>query len=134
LIYFRITLQKVYESRENKLESRPNPPTIYVFISLIALIVSITFVVLAGDFNLNWKIFIKSNNYLLPLLGYLLSPFIPIICLAFLRNKDNQFRSNIYYDIGKSRFLIKIASLVAFISFVVGTLHVVRIAYILQGL
>jgi len=116
------------------MNSGPKAPVFYVYITSAALIISLVLVFLAGQVDLNWQVFVKSNNPLLPIIGYLLSPFVPIICLVFLRNKDNQFRSNIYYDIGKGRTLLKIAGVLSFLGFVIGILHIVRIAYVLQGL
>ena len=113
--------------------SGPKPPIIFVVLSASAVAISILLVFIAGEFSLDWKIFIKSENTGLVVLGYILSPFVPILSLAFLRNKDNQFRSNIFYDMGKGILLIKIASALSALSFLVGLLHIVRIAFILQG-
>jgi len=116
------------------LNSSPKPPIIFIYVSTLSLLVSIFLIWFSGDISFDWRIFIKSNSPLLSFLGYVLSPFVPILCLAFLRNKDNEYRSNIYYDIGRGRLLIKIASLIAFASFIVGVLHIVRIAFFLQAL
>jgi hypothetical protein len=113
--------------------SGPKPPVIFVVVSAGALAISALLVFVAGEFSFDWKIFIKSENLSLVILGYILSPFVPILSLAFLRNKDNQFRSNIFYDIGKGILLVRVASALAALSFLVGLLHIVRIAFVLQG-
>lgn len=113
--------------------SGPKPPSIFILISSIALTSSFFLIFVSGPISADWKIFIQSENIFLPLLGYVLAPFIPIISLALLRNKDNQFRSNIFYDIGKGQTLVRIASLLSLAGFLIGFGHIVRIAFILQG-
>lgn len=113
--------------------SGPKPPVIFVVVSAFAVAISALLVVFSGEFSLDWKIFIQSENLGLVIIGYILSPFVPILSLAFLRNKDNQFRSDIFYDIGKGILLVRIASALSAISFLVGLLHIVRIAFVLQG-
>ena len=108
------------------------PPMHFIFISIFAIIISFIFVLISGEISLDWKIFLKSNNIYFPLIGYLLSPFIPILCLALIRNKDNSLRSDIYYDIGKSNLLVKIASLASLIGFLIGLIHIARISFALQ--
>lgn len=113
--------------------SGPKPPRIYVYISVIAIASSILILFFSGPISTDWKTFIQTENIFLSLLGYVLSPFIPIISLALLRNKDNQYRSDIFYDIGQGQSLVKLASLISLVGFIVGLFHIVRIAFILQG-
>lgn len=111
----------------------PKAPAFFLLISIVAIFTSLLLIFISGPISTDWKVFIQSESIFLAFLGYLLSPFIPIISLALLRNKDNQYRSNIFYDIGKGQLLVKLASLLALVGFVVGLGHIVRIAFILQG-
>lgn len=113
--------------------STSKPPLHFVVISIFAITFSLIIVLISGEISLDWKIFLKSTNLYLPILGYVLSPFIPILCLALLRNKDNNLRSDIYYDIGKGNFLVKIASLLSFVGFIIGLIHIARISFSLQA-
>ena len=94
------------------------PSWVPVILSLISIIASLGILLTSN---------LRSEGPLI-YLGYLMTPILPIVSLAYGRSRDSVNRSNIFYDIGKSQKILKVLSLQAFIGFIFAVAVVWEIA------
>lgn len=52
-------------------------------------------------------------------IAYFLTPFIPILSLAITRTRDTKARSDIFYDLAKSKKIVSLSVVLSIIGFIV---------------
>lgn len=64
--------------------------------------------------------------------AYLLTPFIPILALAYARSSDTKARSNIFYDLAKGKKIVSTSVVLSIIGFLVALPVMYQIASVLS--
>jgi len=64
--------------------------------------------------------------------AYILTPFIPILALAFARSSDTKARSNIFYDLAKGKKIVSTSVVLSIIGFLVALPVMYQIARVLS--
>ena len=94
------------------------PSWLPVIVSALSIVVSL---VVLFVFNLR-----TSGPFIY--LAYICTPLVPIIGLSLTRSRDSVARSNIFFDIGKSQKIIRLATLMSFVGFIAAVFVVWEIA------
>lgn len=77
-------------------------------ISLFAIILSLT-IYLVRELRFSPVIY----------LAYILTPFLPILALAFARSQDTKARSNVFYDLAKGKKIVSTTLYASVVGFVI---------------
>jgi hypothetical protein len=66
--------------------------------------------------------------------AYILTPFIPILALAFVRSSDTKARSNVFYDLAKGKKIVSTSVALSIIGFLVALPVIYLIAEVRSGI
>lgn len=77
-------------------------------VSLFAIILSLT-IYLVRELRFSPVIY----------LAYILTPFLPILALAFARSQDTKARSNVFYDLAKGKKIVSTTLYASVVGFVI---------------
>ena len=83
--------------------------------SWVPLIVSVVAITLSLSIYLVKELRFSPLIYL----GYVFTPFLPILALAFARSQDTKARSNVFYDLSKGKKIVTTTLYASIIGFVI---------------